>query len=143
LWLGGKSLVQRFVSFKTEKVSYHTRLQIARDSFPMIKARPLIGWGLGTFTTVYPKYRSFYASVFINAAHSDYVQLLTETGALGFAAVLGFLAMVYARGLRKLRGLGLDLTQAVTLGRCSALPEFWSTASCIFCRSQPTPPCFT
>jgi O-antigen ligase len=81
----------------------------------MIKARPLLGWGLGAFTTVYPKYRSFYASVFINAVHNDYVQLLTETGALGFAAMLGFLALVYGRGFRKLRGPGLDLTQAATL----------------------------
>jgi hypothetical protein len=38
LWLGWKSLVQRFVSFKTDEASYHTRLQIARDSFPTIKA---------------------------------------------------------------------------------------------------------
>jgi len=115
LWLGGKSLVERFVSFKTGDASYHTRVQIARDSIPMMKARPVMGWGLGTFTTVYPRYRSFYADVFINAAHNDYVQVLTETGALGFAAVLGFLAVVYVRGFRKLRGSGLDLTQAATL----------------------------
>ena len=115
LWLGGRSLVERFVSFKTDDASYHTRIQIARDSIPMIKARPVTGWGLGTFTTVYPKYRTFYADVFINAAHNDYIQVLAETGALGFVAVLGFLAVVYVRGFRKLRGPGLDLTQAATL----------------------------
>jgi len=116
LWLGGKSLVERFVSLKTDTASYHTRLQIASDSIPMFRARPVMGWGLGTFTTVYPRYRTFYAEVFVNAAHNDYVQVLTETGALGFAAVLGFLAVVYARGFRKLHGSGLDLTQAATLG---------------------------
>jgi len=114
LWLGGKSLVERFVSFK-DSASYHTRIQIARDSIPMIKAHPVMGWGLGTFTTVYPRYRTFYGEVFVNAAHNDYVEVLTETGTLGFAAVLGFLAVVYARGFRKLRGSGLDLTQAATL----------------------------
>jgi hypothetical protein len=115
LWLGGKRLVERFVSFKTDNASYHTRIQIARDSVAMVKERPLMGWGLGTFTTVYPGYRTFYADVFINAAHNDYVQVLTETGALGFVAVLGFLALVYARAFRKLRGPGLNLTQAATL----------------------------
>jgi O-antigen ligase len=115
LWMGGKRLVQRFVSFKTDDASYHTRIQIARDSVAMIKERPLMGWGLGTFTTVYPKYRTFYADLFINAAHNDYVQVLTETGVLGFAAVLGFLALVYLRAFRKLRGPGLNLTQAATL----------------------------
>jgi len=115
LWLGGKNLVERFVSFRTDDASYHTRIQIARDSIPMIKAHPVLGWGLGTFTTVYPKYRTFYADVFINAAHDDYVQVLAETGGLGFAAVLGFLLVVYVRGFRKLRGSGLDLVQAATL----------------------------
>ncbi len=114
LWLGGQRLVQRFASFKDE-ASYHTRVQIARDSIPMVKARPLLGWGLGTFTTVYPKYRTFYANVFINAAHNDYVQVLTETGMLGFAAVLAFLTLVYLHGFRKLRGSRMDVTQAVTL----------------------------
>jgi O-antigen ligase len=115
LWLGGKRMVERFVSFKTDEASYHTRLQIARDSIPMVKAHPVMGWGLGTFTTVYPKYRSFYADVFINAAHNDYVQVLTETGMLGFAAVLCFLALVYVSGFRKLRGPRLDMPQAATL----------------------------
>jgi len=114
LWLGGKGLVERFVSFK-DSANYHTRFQIARDSIPMIKAHPLTGWGLGTFTTVYPRYRTFYAEVYVNAAHNDYVQVLTETGALGFVAVLGFIAVVYVRAFRKLRGSGLDLTQAATL----------------------------
>jgi len=115
VWLGGRSLVERFVSFKTDDASYHTRIQIARDSIAMIKARPVMGWGLGNFTTVYPKYRTFYADVFINAAHNDYVQVLTETGVLGFVVVLGFLTVVYVRGFRKIRGSRLDLTQAVTL----------------------------
>ena len=114
-WLGGQNLVQRFVSLKTDEASYHTRIQIARDSLQMAKARPVLGWGLGTFTVVYPKYRTFYADVFINAAHNDYVQVLAETGTLGFTAVLAFLALVYMRAFRKLRGPRLDLTQAVTL----------------------------
>ena len=117
LWLGGQRLVQRVVGLKDE-ASYHTRLQIARDSVAMIKARPVLGWGLGTFPTVYPKFRTFYADVFINAAHNDYVQATTETGLLGFATAFAFLAVVYRRAFRKLRGSGstLDVTKAATLG---------------------------
>ena len=74
-----------------------------------------MGWGLGTFATVYPRYRTFYVDLLINAAHNDYVQVLTETGALGLLAVLGFLGVVYRRAFRKLHGPGLDLTQAATL----------------------------
>ncbi len=118
LWLGGQRLVQRFVSMKTDEAGYHTRLQIARDSVAMVKARPILGWDLGTFSAVYPKFRTFYADLFINAAHNDYVQAATETGLLGCAAVLGFLSVVYVRAFRKLRGSGstLDVTRAATLG---------------------------
>src|ERR1017187_4722546 len=45
---------------------------------------PVWGWGLETYPTVYPSYRSFYTNLFINEAHNDYAQLLVETGLLGF-----------------------------------------------------------
>jgi O-antigen ligase len=59
-----------------------------------------MGWGLGTFPTVYPSCRSFYTNLFINEAHNDYVQLLVETGVLGFALMLCFLICLYRTGLR-------------------------------------------
>ena len=57
----------------------------------MFSHRPVLGWGLGTFPTIYPHYRSFYTNLFINEAHNDYAQLLVETGLLGFALMLWFL----------------------------------------------------
>jgi O-antigen ligase len=61
--------------------------------------RPVLGWGLGTFPTVYPAYRSFYTNLFVNEAHNDYAQLLVETGLLGFALMLWFVIVLYRRGL--------------------------------------------
>jgi O-antigen ligase len=75
------------------------RLDISKDSLRMFSKRPFIGWGLGTFPTVYPRYRSFYTNLFVNEAHNDYVQLLTETGLLGFGLMLWFLVRVYRHGL--------------------------------------------
>jgi O-antigen ligase len=65
----------------------------------MFAHRPLLGWGLGTFPTVYPSYRSFYTNLFINEAHNDYAQLLVETGVLGFSLMLWFLISLYRHGL--------------------------------------------
>src|ERR1700731_2874365 len=76
-----------------------TRLNMTQDCLRMFSHRPVWGWGLGTFPTVYPGYRSFYTNLFINEAHNDYAQLLVETGLLGFGLMLWFLVAMYRRGL--------------------------------------------
>jgi len=75
------------------------RLNITKDSLRMFSRRPVLGWGLGTFPTIYPRYRSFYTNLFINEAHNDYAQLLVETGLLGFGLMLWFLVRLYQYGL--------------------------------------------
>lgn len=75
------------------------RLDISKDSLKLFSHRPVMGWGLGTFPTIYPRYRSFYTNLFINEAHNDYAQLLVETGTLGFGLMLWFLAGLYRLGL--------------------------------------------
>lgn len=79
------------------------RLDITKDCLKMFSHRPVWGWGLGTFPTVYPSYRSFYSNLFVNEAHNDYAQLLVETGLLGFALMLWFLICLYRHGLRTSR----------------------------------------
>ena len=91
------------------------RLDITKDSLRMFSKRPFIGWGLGTFPTVYPRYRSFYTNLFVNEAHNDYVQLLTETGLLGFGLMLWFLVRVYRHGLPTSRRWEFKWDGAVSL----------------------------
>ena len=79
------------------------RLTITKDSLRMFAKRPIAGWGLGTFPTVYPSFRSFYTNLFVNEAHNDYAQLLVETGLLGFGLMVWFLAGVFRNGLPKSR----------------------------------------
>ena len=71
------------------------RWSITKDSLKMFSHRPVLGWGLGTFPTVYPAYRSFYTNLFVNEAHNDYAQLLVETGLLGFGLMVWFLVRLY------------------------------------------------
>ena len=78
------------------------RMRVNRDSFAMVRTKPLLGWGLGTFTTVYPRFRSFYDDVTVNTAHNDYMQLLVETGITGAAITLWFLVAVFRESWRNL-----------------------------------------
>lgn len=75
------------------------RLDITKDCLKMFTHHPILGWGLGTFPTVYPSYRSFYTNLFINEAHNDYAQVLVETGCLGFALMLWFVVLLYRHAL--------------------------------------------
>ena len=75
------------------------RLNMTTDCLTMFFHRPLAGWGLGTFPTVYPAYRSFFTNLFINEAHNDYAQLLVETGLLGIWLMLWFLVILFRRGI--------------------------------------------
>ena len=78
------------------------RVAMAKDGLRMFWRKPLLGWGFGTFPTVYPQFRSFYTNLFVNAVHNDYVQVLTETGLIGFLIVIWFIVSVYRNGLRGL-----------------------------------------
>jgi O-antigen ligase len=91
------------------------RLDITKDSLRMFSHRPVWGWGLGTFPTVYPSYRSFYTNLFVNEAHNDYAQLLVETGLLGFGLMLWFLVRLYRYGLPTSRRWEFQWDGAVSL----------------------------
>jgi len=117
-WLGGKELTTRVTSISTEartEISGGTRLSIDRDSLRMIRAKPVFGWGLGTFPIVYPQFRSFYTNFFVNEAHNDYLQLLTELGLLGFGTMLWFLIVFYRNALSKIGNWTSEVTGALSL----------------------------
>lgn len=117
-WLGGKELSTRVTSISAEsrtEISGGMRLSIDRDTIRMFRTKPVLGWGLGTFPTVYPQFRSFYTNFFVNEAHNDYLQLLAEMGALGFAAMLWFLVVAYRKAFSKIGNWMSEVGGAVTL----------------------------
>lgn len=117
-WLGGEQLTSRVTSISTETRTELTggmRVSIDRDALRMFARKPLLGWGLGTFPVVYPQFRSFYTNFFVNEAHNDYLQLLTETGIVGFGIMVWFLIVLYREALRKLEHWSSDASGAMTL----------------------------
>jgi O-antigen ligase len=78
------------------------RITIVRDGMHMFAQHPIIGWGLNTFPVVYPSFRSFYTDLSINQAHNDYLQVLIETGIIGFLTMVGFIVLLYRTALRRL-----------------------------------------
>ncbi len=123
IWIGGNELTRRLVSIQSEahqELTGGVRLTIDRDCLRMLREKPFLGWGLGTFPVVYPQFRSFYTSFFVNEAHNDYLQLLVETGIGGFAIALWFLVLTFRRAWAKLENwtetVNGSLTVAALLG---------------------------
>ena len=118
LWIGGQELINRLVSIPAEaktELAGGARLAISHDALKMFASKPVLGWGLGNFAVVYPKFRSFYTDKFVNQAHNDYLQTLMETGILGFAAMIWFLTLTLRGAIRKLGDWQWDLNSAVAL----------------------------
>lgn len=102
-WLGWSTVAARWQEIRLThgvELSISTRLAIDKDALHMFAARPLLGWGLGNFATVYPQFRSFFTDMYVNAAHNDYLQMLVETGVLGGLAIVWFVVVLCRAGIR-------------------------------------------
>jgi len=99
-WLGATPVVERILSVKAEIASryYGGRLPIWQGTIGIIKDNFIFGTGLGTFNYIFPKYQPVgIIAKHYTYAHSDFLELLSEVGIVGFALTLvcGLWTVVY------------------------------------------------
>jgi O-antigen ligase len=83
------------------------RREIFASTVAMVAARPLSGFGPGTFQTVFPAYTTFDAGLVVNHAHNDWLEWAAE-GGIPFALLLVSAAAWCIRpALRSIWGIGL------------------------------------
>lgn len=78
-----------------------TRVALWADALRLWHDAPVVGSGLGTFGVAFPRFRTIPAPRFFSHAESDWIQLLTDMGALG---LIGALLAVTAIGIALGRG---------------------------------------
>jgi O-antigen ligase len=118
LWIGGNEVTRRLMTIHSEareELSGGVRMTIDRDSLRMLIKKPVLGWGLGTFPIVYPEFRSFYTTFFVNQAHNDYLQMLVETGLAGFALTAWFMVLLFRQAASKLKNWTDTATGSLTV----------------------------
>lgn len=119
-WIGAQGSVERFGSLLTgTDESALMRMHIAADSVKLIAQRPVFGWGAGTFPYIYSAFRTFQTDLWVNQAHNDVLQVLIETGLIGFLCIGVFVADVFRRGTaraRRVYDLGAPVVTAALVG---------------------------
>lgn len=117
LALGFNSMYDRIAALQHEQ---NNRWQIVKDLTVVWRQFPVSGTGLGTHEFVYPAYDRSNLPTLAVHAEDEYAQLIEETGFVGLAIVLAFVAIVWGGWYRSTRrgtsgraaiafGLGLGL----------------------------------
>ena len=66
----------------------------------IFKDNPIFGAGLDAFATAFPKYDTWNGTFRVENAHNDYLQILADTGILGFICVLSFIVLFFKQSLK-------------------------------------------
>jgi O-antigen ligase len=77
------------------------RVIMVKDSFRILKDKPVLGTGNGTYQYVYAKYRTIY--FFSKFPHSIFFQILDELGILGGAAFVYMIFSLFKKGFQVVR----------------------------------------
>src|SRR5207302_2390844 len=112
------------------------RLQVWRDSLPLIASRPVLGYGPDTFGLVFPHFSSFNAHFTLwDKAHEETLQTAATQGLIGAAAYLWTVAafvVAFWRGRRN-RGaatvfggwLGYFISNQINFSFLTSAAPFW------------------
>jgi O-antigen ligase/tetratricopeptide (TPR) repeat protein len=108
---GAQTLKRRLVDFSPAIITKGTRFRILTCSIPLVAARPIHGYGIGSFAYVYPEKQGQYfldhpdtilqpTDKRTGRAHNDYLQLTIELGFVGLALALWLIVASWLGGWR-------------------------------------------
>ena len=89
IWIGIHPVIEELsTAVDIENKSFTARMEFWQDTISAIKDFPLFGSGIGVFPFIYPQYSTLTYFAFVNHAHNDYLELMLETGLIGFGIIL-------------------------------------------------------
>jgi len=91
------------------------RAEIWRSSVQMIKERPLLGAGLGTFGINFPRFTLWDGQLTAEAAHNDYLQILCDTGIVGALIAMAAITF-YLMNIKRALGSTTGYLSGIQLG---------------------------
>ncbi len=83
------------------------RASLTKSTIRMAMDRPVAGWGLGTWSQVYPAYATFDTGHFDNQAHNDWAQWAAEGGVPFLLLMIAIAAVIAKPAWDSIHGIGL------------------------------------
>ncbi|OGS22890.1 MAG: hypothetical protein A2252_07375 [Elusimicrobia bacterium RIFOXYA2_FULL_39_19] len=103
-WLGKDEVIKRIATVANVEGenSVSLRAEIWKDTLKIVKDFPVIGTGIGTFSNIFPKYKTIKERLIFTHTENDYIQLLAETGFIGFIIFVCLMFMFFLSVLFKM-----------------------------------------
>lgn len=101
LVISGPEVFTRFLGTPVAEDPTQGRAHFWNVTLDVIKAHPLLGSGLGSFSVIYPRYDTRNGIFRLEQAHNDYLQTLSDAGILGGVLGLIFIIILFRRGFAR------------------------------------------
>jgi|CXWL01.1.fsa_nt_gi O-antigen ligase len=100
LLLGGNDSVLRGIGAVSADADVSTgRLHFWPIAIRVFFEHPIIGAGFDSFAVAFPEYDTWNGMFRVEQAHNDYLQTLADAGVAGFLCILGFIYLLFRRGM--------------------------------------------
>ena len=98
LAFGGQDVFTRLLGTTVGSDPTTGRAHFWTVTLDIIKAYPIAGTGLGSYSLVYTRFDSYNGLYRLEQAHNDYLQTLADGGIIGGVLGLSFLAILFRKG---------------------------------------------
>jgi O-antigen ligase len=115
-WVGVSRAVRRFTMAGETHIGFQKRIEMIRGTWRIFLDHPVVGTGMGTLETVYPRYETEYDGRVVNHTHNDYLEFLSDTGVVGGICGLAFLLLLLWGGFTNVRRAQNRLARAFHAG---------------------------
>jgi O-antigen ligase len=102
VWIGLDAVISRFLNVTED---FKSRWLIWSSTFQILKTFPFFGSGLGTFSQVFPMYRSFPIRNLVTHAENDFLQLTSEVGLVGIGLLVILFILFFFKAVLGIRSL--------------------------------------
>ncbi len=105
VWIGLDTVIGRFFILSED---FKSRWTIWGDAFKIVKDFPLLGSGLGTFSQIFPMYRSLHMRNLITHAENDFLQLASEVGLIGLGILFILFIFLFSKAVSGIRSISSE-----------------------------------